>query len=162
MTIFDDNFWCQFWWQFWWLFLMTSFDDNFWMTIFFGTYFQLVTCDIWDTDYNTDNWEPGFITIFVTWQLIVTLDSIRNSCDVFIHLFINTTYKNTSQSWAVNKVKTKRLKRTFSSSKCGTVFLAMVGDRNCQYHGFFPYKIQCHQIPQPPQLRLSVTTKSTR
>ena len=44
------------------------------------------TCDIWDTDYNTDNWEPGFMTIFVTWQLIVTLDSIRNSCDV---LFIS-------------------------------------------------------------------------
>ena len=41
------------------------------------------TCDIWDTDYNTVNWEPGFMTIFVTWQLIVTLDSIRNSCDVF-------------------------------------------------------------------------------
>ena len=40
-------------------------------------------CDIWDTDYNTDNWEPEFMTIFVTWQLIVTLDSIRNSCDVF-------------------------------------------------------------------------------
>ena len=39
-------------------------------------------CDIWDTDYNTDNWEPEFMTIFVTWQLIVTLDSIRNSCDV--------------------------------------------------------------------------------
>ena len=38
--------------------------------------------DIWDTDYNTDNWEPGLMTIFVTWQLIVTLDSIRNSCDV--------------------------------------------------------------------------------
>ena len=40
------------------------------------------TCDIWDTDYNTDNWEPGCMTIFVTWQLIVTLDSISNSCDV--------------------------------------------------------------------------------
>ena len=37
-------------------------------------------CDIWDTNYNTDNWEPEFMTIFVTWQLIVTLDSIRNSC----------------------------------------------------------------------------------
>ena len=42
------------------------------------------TCDIWDTDNNTDNWEPGFMTIFVTWQLIVTLYSIRNSCDVSI------------------------------------------------------------------------------
>ena len=27
-------------------------------------------CDIWDTDYNTVNWEPEFMTIFVTWQLI--------------------------------------------------------------------------------------------
>ena len=34
------------------------------------------------------------------------------------------------------------------------------GDRNCQYHGFFPHKIQCHQIPHPPQLRLSATTKT--
>ena len=41
------------------------------------------TCDIWDTNYNSDNWEPEFMTIFVAWQLRVTLDSIRNSCDVF-------------------------------------------------------------------------------
>ena len=44
-----------------------------------------MTCDIWDTDYNSDNWEPEFMTIFVIWQLIVTLDSIRNSCDVYPH-----------------------------------------------------------------------------
>ena len=44
----------------------------------------LETCDIWDAGYNSDNWEPEFMTIFVTWQLIVTLDSIRNSCDVLI------------------------------------------------------------------------------
>ena len=43
------------------------------------------TFDIWDTD----NWEPEFMTIFVISHLIVTLDSIRNSCDVF---------KNTSKS----------------------------------------------------------------
>ena len=43
---------------------------------------KLFTCDIWDTDYDYDNWEPKFMTIFVTWQLKVTLDSIRNSCDV--------------------------------------------------------------------------------
>ena len=42
----------------------------------------LETCDIWDTGYNSDNWEPEFMTIFVTWQLIVTLDIIHNSCDV--------------------------------------------------------------------------------
>ena len=40
------------------------------------------TCDILDTDNNSDNWEPETMTIFVIWQLIVTLDSIRNSCDV--------------------------------------------------------------------------------
>ena len=43
----------------------------------------LQTCDNWDTDYNSSNWEPEFMTIFVTWQSRVTLDSIRNSCDVF-------------------------------------------------------------------------------
>ena len=35
----------------------------------------LETCEIWDTDYNFDNWELDFMTIFVTWQLIVTLDA---------------------------------------------------------------------------------------
>ena len=34
----------------------------------------LVTCD---------NWELDFLTIFVSLQLRVTLDSIRNSCDVY-------------------------------------------------------------------------------
>ena len=47
---------------------------------------NLVTCDMWDTDYISDNWEQYFLTIFVTWQLRVTLDSIHNSCDVlWIH-----------------------------------------------------------------------------
>ena len=41
------------------------------------------TCDIWDTDNNSENWEPESMTIFVIWQSIRTLDSIRNSCDVF-------------------------------------------------------------------------------
>ena len=48
----------------------------------------LETCDIWDTDYNSDNWEPEFMTIFVTWQLRVTLDSICNSCNVFNHILL--------------------------------------------------------------------------
>ena len=43
----------------------------------------LANCDNWDTDANSDNWELEFMTIFVTWQLRVTLESIRNSCDVF-------------------------------------------------------------------------------
>ena len=42
-----------------------------------------VTCDISDTEYNSDNWEPEIMTNFAIWQLRVTLDSIRNSCDVF-------------------------------------------------------------------------------
>ena len=49
---------------------------------------QWLTCDIWDIDYNWDNWEPEFMTLFVTWQLRVTLDSIRNSCDVFLMFWI--------------------------------------------------------------------------
>ena len=44
----------------------------------------LVTFVIWDIDCISDNWEPEFMTIFVTWQLRVTLDSIRNSCDVLL------------------------------------------------------------------------------
>ena len=40
-----------------------------------------MTWDIWDTGYNSDNWKTEFI--FVAWQLRVTLDSIRNSCDGF-------------------------------------------------------------------------------
>ena len=51
--------------------------DNFEKTV-------LETCDIWDTE-NYDNGDPGFMTIFSTWQLIVTLDSIRNSCNVLWH-----------------------------------------------------------------------------
>ena len=73
--------------------------DNFWqlMTIFTIQTIAfaiktiektiLETCDIWDTDYNSDDWEPEFMTIFVTWQLIVTLDSIRNYCDVLFSVF---------------------------------------------------------------------------
>ena len=44
---------------------------------------QWLTCDIWDTDYNWDNWEPEFMTIFVTWQWRMTRDSILNSWDVY-------------------------------------------------------------------------------
>ena len=44
----------------------------------------LATCDTWETDYISDNWELDFLTICVTWQLRETLDSIRNSCDVFV------------------------------------------------------------------------------
>ena len=84
-TIFDnfDNFniFLQFW-------LFFTIDDNFHNSDNCFCHFDnwrnkiLETCDIWDTDYNSDNWEPEFMTI---WQLIVTLDSIRNSCDVLLN-----------------------------------------------------------------------------
>ena len=37
--------------------------------------------DLWhlkhvDTDYNSDNWEPEYMTIIVTWQLRVTLHNV--------------------------------------------------------------------------------------
>ena len=63
------------------------------------------TCDIWDTDYNSDNWEPEFITKIVIWQLIVTLDSIRNSCDVFGKNSIQSIIQNLIfQKYLIQKI----------------------------------------------------------
>ena len=44
--------------------------DSFWQLRQFLTILTiektvLKTCDIWDTDYNSDNWEPEFMTIIV-------------------------------------------------------------------------------------------------
>ena len=88
MTILYYNFWWQFWWQF--MTIMIIFDnwdncDNFEQKV-------LETCVIWDTDNSSDNWEPEFMTIFGTWQLIVTLDSIRNSCDGFFSIPMKYMY----------------------------------------------------------------------
>ena len=58
----------------------------------------LVTCDIWDNNYNSENWEPEFMTIFVAWQLRVTLDSIHNSCDV-LFVFVSSLLLHTVWSW---------------------------------------------------------------
>ena len=41
------------------------------------------TFESWGTDFYSDKREHELMTIFVSWQLRVTLDSIRNSCDVF-------------------------------------------------------------------------------
>ena len=56
------------------------------------------TFDIWDTVCNSDNWEPVFMTIFVIWQLSVTLDSIRNSCDVLSDLIYTFPWALLAQS----------------------------------------------------------------
>ena len=72
----------------------------------------LGSCDIWDTDYISDNWELDFLTIFVTWQLRVTLDSIRNSCDVYsmiitfhktrgVHCIIQRDLVKNARRWTV-------------------------------------------------------------
>ena len=74
------------------------------------TTFQTIleTCDIWDTDYNSDNWELEFMTIIVSWQLRVTGDSIRNSCDVFFalkNLFLFLLWKVTKLTKGKERVK---------------------------------------------------------
>ena len=48
----------------------------------------LETSDIWDTDYNSDNWELDFMIIFFTWQFRVTLGSIHNSCYVYFSVLL--------------------------------------------------------------------------
>ena len=58
--------------------ILTVGDDNFRWQFLRNCIFNL-SLEILE---NTDNGEPGFMTIFVTWQLIVTLDNICNSCDV--------------------------------------------------------------------------------
>ena len=42
--------------------------------------------DLWNLRHWLQLWQltTWIMTTFVTWQLIVTLDSIRNSCDVFV------------------------------------------------------------------------------
>ena len=83
------------------------------------------TCEIWDTDYNFDNWEPGFMTICVTWQLRVTLDSIRNSCDVFSqkngileHPRLNIQWKDLSTVPTVADKRVRNLPLIANSSWC--------------------------------------------
>ena len=72
----------------------------------------LETYDIWDTDNNSDNWEPEFMTIFATWQLRVTLDSIRNSCDVYEILL--QLKKKTTPRFAIDNIS---ISQNLSSSK---------------------------------------------
>jgi hypothetical protein len=98
--------------------------------------------DLWDTDYNSDNWEPEFMTIFVTWQLIVTLDSIRNSWDVCIcheakSLSFHCDQENQTKGWFLFKIgfmcalkgrnyKTQWQKRVEKKSAFSLIFLVAV------------------------------------
>ena len=66
MIILDNFLWDHFWhfWQF--LTLLTML-----------TMIILETCGLWVIDYNSDNWEPEFMTIFVTWQLRVAWQHLQ-------------------------------------------------------------------------------------
>ena len=64
-----------------------SFDHSYVQSWIIVTMTMIIqeTCGLCDIDYNSDNWETEFMTIFVTWQLRVTLDSIYscNFCEVY-------------------------------------------------------------------------------
>ena len=93
----DKETWPELFWIFFRFFfeLFLEFFLNFFWN-FFGTLLELFCKCLgtflvllyqpysWDTEYYSDNWEPEFMTVFVSWQLRMTLDSIRNSCDVSV------------------------------------------------------------------------------
>ena len=74
------------------IYLFTFFREHPWGAI-------IEICDIWDTDYNSDNWDLEFMTIFVNWQLRMTVDSIRNSCNVFIPSLKSVIYRVIFCNW---------------------------------------------------------------
>ena len=75
----------------------------------------LIPCDIWDTDYISDNWEPEFMTIFVTWKSSVARDSICNSYDV-LYPKVSTYAKSASFQVPNNGTLSSR------SQKCRPLF----------------------------------------
>ena len=99
-------------WQRWQILTNLIISDNFhifWLYLkFLTTLTILETCDFWDTDYNSDNWEPEFMTVFVTWQSWVTLDSIRNSCDVYLYFYLYL-YANDKMSCTSSNVQNLKL-----------------------------------------------------
>ena len=90
----------------------------------------LETCDIWDTDYNSDNWESEFMTIFATWQLRVTLDSIHNSCDVLDSIPPPLTPSPKNQ-----KLKHRK------NWECCPLSLLVSGNKDCQDFKFSNVRI---------------------
>ena len=75
---------CDLWdiWSEWW----GDMCWQFWQFLHCWTILTMTMIILWDIDYNSDNWKPDFMAIFVTWQLRVTLDSICNSCDVYLEV----------------------------------------------------------------------------
>ena len=83
-----------------------------------------IICDIWDTDYNTDNWEPGFMTIFVTWQLIVTLAMFRT---------VTLELPPTSRTGRNNSSRRKRMKINVQKTK-GERAKRIIGGKESGFH----------------------------
>ena len=108
----------------------------------------LETCDIWDTDYNSENWEPEFMTIFLTWQLIVTLDvdSIRNSCDVYCNTTASKkTWKHvTDWNKPSQDIKSKNLATTHNCHVSNVGFHTPFSE--CEKCIFFIWTPIFHQV----------------
>ena len=79
ITISDGNFWWQF------LTILNSLNN-------FGQFFAIgkAVPETWHLRHWLQFWQlrTWIQSIILTWQLIVTLDSIRNSCDVFLSFAI--------------------------------------------------------------------------
>ena len=108
----------------------------------------LETCDIWNTDYNSENWEPEFMTIFLTWQLIVTLDvdSIRNSCDVYCNTTASKkTWKHvTDWNKPSQDIKSKNLATTHNCHVSNVGFHTPFSE--CEKCIFFIWTPIFHQV----------------
>ena len=83
--------------------IFSVFLSNFWqfsqllkiLTIFkkldnFPRFWTIILQFLTISDYKSDNWEPEFMTIFVSWQLRVTLDTRQHS--QFLLFFILTDH----------------------------------------------------------------------
>ena len=51
-------------------------------------FYHFDICDIWDTDYISNNWEQQYGQLHCDLWIESDGDSIRNSCDVFIWMFL--------------------------------------------------------------------------
>ena len=104
-----------------------------------------------ETDYNYDNWEPEFMTIFVTWQLRVTLDSGPGQHSQFLQCLVFTTISPypwklliiwdnlwTSQTMSICKARSLQ----FYKQNCDSTFKNKYFKSLDFWH--FPYPFQCH------------------
>ena len=101
-SIFFDIFY-HFWplWNFWTIFAV----PRIFTVLLVLQFWIILTMTI--PDFNSDNQEPEVMTIFVTWQLRVTLESIRNSCNVS-HSITKNVQMETRVTYAQVELTSKR------------------------------------------------------